>query len=212
MSTYDLEEQEQLAALKSWWKQFGHLVSSVLTLVLLAFSAWTGWNYYQGSQAAQAGVLYEQLQKAARVSDTKAARDAAGAILEGFPRTSYAGLAALLSARVHFQAGDLKTARAQLQWAVDNARGEGVKDAARLRLANVLLDEGALDEAGKLLVAKPAPGFEALFDIARGDVFVAQKKSVEARTAYKSALERSDKLDSSLRELVQLKLDALGEA
>ena len=60
----------------------------------------------------------------------KAARDAAGTILEQFPRTSYGPMAALLSAKVHFQTGDLKTARAQLQWAADNARSDSARRAS----------------------------------------------------------------------------------
>ncbi len=155
MSSYDLEEQEQLAELKAWWKTHGNTVLTGAIVVLLAVAAWNGWTWYQRTQAAQAGVLYDTLQKAARANDVKATRDAAGAILESYPRTTYAPLAALTSAKVHFQAGDLKTARAQLTWAVEHARNAQVRDIARLRLANVLLDDGAPDEALKALDAKP---------------------------------------------------------
>src|ERR1700675_3139342 len=99
MSTYDLEEQEQLAALKAWWKENGGKVAGAATLVLAAIAAWNAWTWYQRTQSAQAAVLYDTLQKAARGNDVKAARDAAGAILENFPRTAYAPLAALVSAK-----------------------------------------------------------------------------------------------------------------
>ncbi len=69
MSTYDLEEQEQLAALKAWWKERGGAIVLGATLVLAAFAAWNGWTWYQRSQAAQAAVLYDTLQKAARAND-----------------------------------------------------------------------------------------------------------------------------------------------
>jgi len=211
MSSYDLEEQEQLAELKAWWKTHGNTVLTGAIVVLLAVAAWNGWTWYQRTQAAQAGVLYDTLQKAARANDVKATRDAAGAILESYPRTTYAPLAALTSAKVHFQAGDLKTARAQLTWAVEHARNAQVRDIARLRLANVLLDDGAPDEALKALDAKPDPAFEALFAAQRGDILVVQKKPAEARAAYRAALDKASDKDGALRESLRLKLDALGE-
>jgi predicted negative regulator of RcsB-dependent stress response len=211
MSAYDLEEQEQLAELKAWWKTNGNTVLGAAIAVLLAVAAWNGWSWYQRAQSAQAGALYDTLQKAARANDLKATRDAAGAILESYPRTTYAPLAALTSAKVHFQAGDLKTARAQLGWVVDHARNAQLRDIARLRLVNVLIDDGAPDEALKVLDAKPDPAFEALFAAARGDVLVLEKKPAEARTAYRSALDKASDKDGTLRESLRLKLDALGE-
>lgn len=212
MSTYDLEEQEQLAELKAWWKHHGNLVLTVITVILLCFAAWNGWTWYQRNQSAQASVLYGELQKAVRAGDAKASRDAAGAILEQYPRTSYAALAALLSAKVHFQTGDLKTARAQLEWAAANGRTDEIKAIARLRLASVLIDLGALEEAAKALEAAPPESFAAAFAATRGDILALQKKPAEARAAYKLALDKRDALDPNLREVIQLKLDALGES
>jgi predicted negative regulator of RcsB-dependent stress response len=212
MSNLDLEEQEQLAELKTWWRQYGNLVLYTITLVLLAFAAWNAWTWYQRNQSAQASGFYSELQKAARVGDAKAARDAAGTILEQFPRTHYGPMAALLSAKVHFQTGDLKTARAQLQWAVDNARSDDVKAIARLRLANVLIDDGALDEASKALEPVTPDAFAAAVAATRGDIFALQKKPAEARAAYKQALDKRDLLDPTLREVIQMKLDSLGQS
>lgn len=209
MAAYDLEEQEQLAELKAWWKQHGNLVLGTVAAVLLLFAAWNGWRWYQRSQALEAAALYENLQQAARMSDGKAVRDTAGGILEKYAGTAYAPLAALVSAKVNYQAGDLKTARAQLQWAVDNARQEEVRAIARLRLATVLMDDNAYDEAMKIVEAKPAEGFDALFASMRGDILSAQKKHAEARTAYKAAVEKAT--DAAFRETLRLKLDALGE-
>ena len=209
MAAYDLEEQEQLAELKAWWKQYGNLVLGAIAAVLLVFAAWNGWRWYQRSQALEAAALYENLQTAARMSDGKAVRDAAGGILEKYAGTAYAPLAALVSAKVNYQAGDLKTARAQLQWAVDNARQEEVRAIARLRLAAVLMDDKAYDEAMKIVQAKPANGFDALFASMRGDILSAQGKRAEARTAYREAVEKAT--DTAIRETLRLKLDALGE-
>ncbi len=212
MASYDLEEQEQLAALKAWWQENGNLVMTAVTLVLVAFAAWQGWNYYQRNQAVQASTLYDAVQKAARSGDLKLVRESAGAIMENYPRTAYAAMAALVSAKSHFQGGDLKTSRAQLSWVAENAKDEGLQDIARLRLVSVMLDEKAYDDALKALDAKHGAAFDALFLAARGDVLVAQGKKDDARAAYKSALDKASPADAGLRASIQLRLDALGTA
>jgi predicted negative regulator of RcsB-dependent stress response len=212
MAAYDLEEQEQLATLKAWWKENGNLVMTAVTLVLIVLAAWQGWNYYQRSQAAQASGLYDAVQKAAVAGDLKLVRESAGAVLEQFPRTTYAAMAALVSAKAHFQGGDLKTAHAQLAWVADNAKDDALQDIARLRLASVMLDEKAYDDALKVLDTKHAAPFDAQFMATRGDVLVAQGKKDEAVSAYKSALDKTEAKDAGQRAYIQLRLDALGAA
>lgn len=209
MSAYDLEEQEQLAALKAWWKEHGGGVALATLLVACAVAAWSGWTWYQRSQAADAALLYDTLQKAARANDLKATQDTAGAILENHPRSAYAPLAALVSAKVQFQAGDLKTARAQLQWVIEHAKSDEIRSIAALRLASVLVDDKDAEAALKALEAKPHPGFESLYAAQRGDILMVQNKREEARTAYKAALEKAE--PGPLRESLRLKLEALGE-
>jgi len=211
MSTYDLEEQEQLAALKAWWKDHGSAIVLGAALVLVVIGAWNGWRWYQRSEAAQAALLYESLQNAARAGDLKTTGEIAGNILEKYPRTAYAPLAALISAKAQFLSGDRKTARAQLEWVVDHAQDDGIRAIARLRLSSVLLDEKEYDASLKVLDAKPATGFEALYASLRGDIFLAQKKLPEARSAYKEALEKVQAGEGALRGALRLKLDALGD-
>jgi len=211
MSTYDLEEQEQIAALKAWWRQYGNLVVAVVVGVALAVSAVIGWRAYQASQAGQASTIYSELRKAAGTRDVKKVRDLAGAILEQYPGSAYAPLAAFVSAKAHFESGDLKTARAQLEWVIEKARDPEYQSIARLRLANVLIDEKDYDGALKGLEAKPEPSFEGRFAETRGDIYAAQGKRSDARAAYKSALEKTRLKDVGSRELLQLKLDMLGE-
>ena len=211
MSTYDLEEQEQIDALKAWWKQYGSLVIAAVVASALAVSGVIGWRTYQASQADRASAIYNELRKAAGTRDVKQVRDLAGAILEQFPRSAYAPLAAFVSAKTHFESGDLKTARAQLEWVVERARDPEYQSIARLRLANVLMDEKDYAAALKVLEAKAEPSFEGRFAETRGDIYAQQGKRSEARAAYQSALEKTPARDAATRELVQLKLDSLGE-
>lgn len=206
----DLEEQEQVEELKAWWKQHGTLITAVVLAVALGFAGWQGWRWYQSSQAAQASMLYETLAKAAQANDAKALRDAAGTLVESYPRTLYASMGALVAARYHFDRSDLKGAKAQLQWVIERAPSQDFKDLARLRLAAVLLDEKAYDEALKTLEAKPAAAYEAQYAALRGDVLLAKNQIEPAKGAYKLALEKADGSDGAFQESVRMRLEALG--
>ena len=208
---YDLEEQEQIETLRSWWKQYGNLVTWLLIAALGAYAAWSGWNYYQRSQAAQAGQLYDEITRAVAAKDTARVLRGATDMREKFSRTAYAEMAALTAARAAFDAGDLNGAKAQLQWVVDSGRDEEYRALARIRLAGVLLDEKAYDEGLKVLSADVPAGFAGALADRRGDLLMAQNKVAEARSAYQEALQKSD-AKSPGRQLIQLKLDAIGGA
>ena len=206
----DLEEQEQLAELKAWWKQHGGRILSIILAVAVGFSAWVAFRTYSQSQAMQASVLYETVVKASQANDAKALRDASGTLAESYPGTAYASMGALLAARYYFDRNDLKSAKAQLQWVLERGSSDDFKDLARLRLAAVLLDEKAYDEALKTLEHQPAAAYEANYAALRGDILVAKNQAAEARAAYKLALEKADKKNGPFQESVRMRLEALG--
>lgn len=206
----DLEEQEKVAELRAWWTQYGTLITAVLLAAAVGFAGWSGWQWYQRSQAAEASVLYETLGRAAQENDAKALRDAAGALAESYPRTLYASLGALLSARFHFDRNDLKAAKAQLQWVIERSRSADLRDIARLRLGAVLLDEKAYDEALKLAEAPHGAAFDAQFAALKGDVLVASNQAAEAKAAYRLALEKAGRDERAFRESVRMRLEGLG--
>lgn len=208
---YDLEEQEQLAALKAWWNEYGNLVTTLITLALAAYAAWTGWNYYLRKQTMQASQLYGELQKAVGSKDNARVQRAAGDIEEKFGRTAYAEMAALSAAKSAVDTDDTKTAKVQLQWVVDHALNEEYRAIAKVRLAGVLLDEKNYSAAMTFLNGEFPTGFTSVVADRKGDILAAEGKRDEARAAYKLALDMAEKQDSG-RQLIQLKLDALGGA
>ncbi|HEV7813798.1 MAG TPA: tetratricopeptide repeat protein [Janthinobacterium sp.] len=205
---YDLEEQEQLASLKAWWNKYGNLTSWVLIVALAAYSGWTGWNYYQRNQAQQASQLYDELQKALTAKDNAKVQRAAADMQSRFGGTAYAQMSALAAARSAFDANDLKAAKAQLAWVVAHGADE-FQAIAKLRLAGVLLDEKAYDEALKTIAGDTLPQFAGAMADRKGDILVAQNKLADARAAYLAALAATDKKNPG-RQLIQLKLEAIG--
>ena len=119
------------------------------------------------------------------------------------------GRTALAAARFHFGRGELKSARAQLQWVVERSPSEDLRDLARLRLAEVLLDEKEYDAALGQLEAKPLEAYAAQFAALKGDVMVAKNLPAEARAAYQLALDQAGSA-GALRDSIQMRLDALG--
>lgn len=208
---YDLQEQDQIDAFKAFWSRYGNLILTLVTVVLLAIAGWRGWIWWQQRQTVEASVVYEQLREAFDKKDVAKVKTVAGTLTERYSRTVYASMASLLAARAHHDAGDAKAAKVPLQWAVDHASVPEHRMVARLRLAGILLDEKAYDDALKLLAVPDAGEFAGSFADRRGDLLLAQGKRDDARKAYREALDRLE-AGSALRPLVQMKLDALGGA
>ncbi len=205
----DLEEQEQVDELKAWWNQWGTLITAALLAAAVAFAGWQGWNWYQREEAVKAATLYENLARAVQANDAKAVRDAGGSLVESYPRTLYASMGALLSARYYFEKADLKSAKAQLEWVIDRSGSDDLRDLARVRLGGILLDEKAYDEALRLAEAPHRAAYDAQYAALKGDVQAAKNQREEAKASYKVALEKA-KDDAAFRESVRLRLDALG--
>lgn len=207
----DLQEQEQLDALKAFWNKYGNLITWILILVLGAFAAWNGWQYWQRDQGLKAGAMFDELERAALAGDADKAGRVFADLKERFPSTAYAQQGGLLAAKVQFDKGQADKAQGSLAWVADKASDDELRTSARLRLAALLSDAKKYEEALKTLDAATAAGFEALVADRRGDVLVAQGKPAEARAAYQAAYKAmSDKID--YRRLIDAKLTALGAA
>lgn len=211
MSNLDLQEQEQVDALKAWWKDNGKWVIGVIIIALVAFAVTQFWNKHREGQTAEAAKLYNEVMKQVASNDAKRIGDAADALASRYGDSAYAPRAQLVAAEASLQARDVAHAKVQLQWIIDHASESGLQDTARLKLASVLLDEKKYDEAMKQLDAAHPESFTGLFADLRGDVLSAQGKVAEARAAYQQAYDKTDP-KSVYRNLIQLKMDGLGAA
>ena len=205
----DLQEQEQLDALKAFWNKQGNLITWTLVLVLAAFAGWNGWQWYQRDQAVKAGAMFDELDRAARAGDAERVGRVFGDLKERYPRTAFAQQGGLLAAKTQFDKGQADAAKATLAWVADKAIEEEMRTVARLRLAALQSEAKQYDEALKTLAAAKAPGFEGLVEDRRGDVLLAQGKAAEARTAYQAAYKAmGERVD--YRRLIEAKMIALG--
>ena len=120
-------------------------------------------------------------------------------------------MSALVAAKVLYDAGDLATAKTQLQWAIDHGNAE-YASLARVRLAGLLLDEKAYDQGLALLSATRRPRLPRCTRIAAVICWPPRKKRADARAAYQQAIDKLGGGDAAMRQIIQFKLDALGTA
>jgi predicted negative regulator of RcsB-dependent stress response len=209
MATYDLEEQEQIDSIKHFWTDYGRLIITAVVAFVVGVGGIQGWKYHQRTQAAEASVEFGKLDEAVAKGDVTEIRNVGSGIVDRYPRTSYAPMAALVVAKAERDSGDLDAAASQLEWAAQNAASDEARMLARLRLAGILLDQEKYAEALELLDEKVTEAFVVLYSDLRGDVLVEQGKMAEARAAYQQALDKSVEA-GGWRNVVQIKIDALG--
>ncbi|MGZ8983983.1 MAG: tetratricopeptide repeat protein [Methylotenera sp.] len=205
---YDLEEQEQLDEFKAWWKRYGKMVGNVALALLVAYAAWQGWNYYQTKQSVAASTQYQEL-VVTDEKDLKAIQAKSAVLMDKYSTTPYAGRAALFAAKANYQAHEIKSAKAQLDWTIKNAKETSVSAIASLQLANILAEEKDFEAALNVLDAPHDAGFDGLFADLKGDILVNLGKNSEAKAAYQHALTKLDP-QGKYRALTQQKLEALG--
>jgi predicted negative regulator of RcsB-dependent stress response len=205
----DLEEQEQLDELKHFWKQYGNLITWALIVVLGFFAAWNGYQYWQRNQAAQAAVMYDEIERAVQSGETSRIDRSLADMKDRFGSTAYAQQAGLLAAKAYHDKGNVDAALAALTWVADKASDPGYQAVAKLRLAGILLEKKSYDEALQQVSGTFPKDFAGLASDRRGDVLMAQGKKAEAKAEYEKAYKGLDER-AEYRRLVEVKLNALG--
>ena len=211
MATHlDLEEQEQLDALKHFWKQWGHWITWALIVALAAYAGWNGWQYWQRRQATLASALYEEIDRAAQTGDVARVERALADMKDRYGGTVYAAHGALLAARTFNDKDKGPEARAALAWVAEKAPLDALQAVARLRLASLQTGDKAYDEALKTLAANFPESLAPLAADRRGDVLLLQGKRKEAAVEFGKAYQGLDAEAGEYRRLIGYKLNALG--
>lgn len=73
MTVY-MTEEEQIDAIKKWWKAYGNLVLIAISIVLLSISAHRLWNNHVEKINQQASITYEKMMVAFSNQDKKEIR------------------------------------------------------------------------------------------------------------------------------------------
>lgn len=186
-------EEEQVEALKKWWQENGRSTIAAIIVALGVGFGWQGWKNHQQTETEAASNSYQQLLRS--LDEAQTTDDAAPAISQGaqikadYSGTTYAQFAALHLARLAVEKGNLRTAEAELRWALERAdSGSDVAHVAGLRLARVLASSDKPDEALAILQRSDVGAYKGSYASARGDVLLSLGRSEEAKEAYSEAL------------------------
>ncbi|MGL5285816.1 MAG: YfgM family protein [Aeromonas sp.] len=205
MEVYTTEEQ-QVEAIKSWWKENG---SSIAIGTAIGLAGLFGWRWYnnhqletQQSLSAQYSVVSEALAK-----DGDKAFGQVESFIKGNEGASYADLASLELASAAVNAGKLDVAIAQLSRVADKGDAS-VQNIAGVRLARLLAEQGKADDALARLDKIKDDGFKAQVAEVRGDILLAQGKREQARDAYQAAADAGG-LQSS--PVLRMKMDDMAQ-
>ncbi len=205
---FNQTEEEQVQALKAWFKKNGSALVFGLAVGLALIGGYRFWADYQVTQSQKASLAYSSLQNFLMEGDSAKVFAAGEQLLKNFSGTPYAALAALGMARMSVESNSLDAAEVHLRWVINNAGQKGMKHIARLRLVRVLAAEKKYDEALGLANSSGQGSYTSLYSEARGDILLSQNQPEQARSAYQQALDTILENDQR-RMLIEMKLNDL---
>ncbi|MFA7552998.1 MAG: tetratricopeptide repeat protein [Spongiibacteraceae bacterium] len=209
-------EDEQVEALKTWWRENGKSTVATVVIAIVAVFGWQGWQKQQEQELSAASAIYQNLMVASTgnngiVTDAQAAtaRHLADTLKNDFSSTTYARFAAFYKAKFAVDANDLPAAEQELRWVLDNGSTPELILQARLRLARVLAAQQKFTEALAQL-EDDAGGMPDQFAEVRGDIYLASGDKAKALEAYQKALMLAQALPQSAgNPLLNLKIQQL---
>jgi predicted negative regulator of RcsB-dependent stress response len=201
-------DEEQVEALKSWWRENGKSIVVGLLIGLLGVWGWRLWGEKKETGAQQASIAYQRMLTSATENKPKAAKELGQELINNHAGSAYGVLTALLLAKIAAEDGDLEKAVEHLRWASTHTQVQALATTAQLRLARVLLSQGKATEAWDLLSRLEGIDDLALYQETKGDALVALDKKEEARKSYQRALTLLSPLVD--KSPLEMKIDNLG--
>lgn len=203
-------EQEQIDALKSWWKDNGVSVILGVVIGVSGILAWNGWQQHQKNNQIQASAYYLQVMENIQQKKYDEVPSLVDKVVADYDGTHYASLSQLSGAKAAYESNNIDQAKSRLSWVIENASEDYFAVVARLRLARLFYSENQLEEAEKLLTVAAPEAFDAQRQSLLGDVMMAKGDVIAARDAYNNAL--SAKVSVANPQLLQDKLNNLPAA
>jgi predicted negative regulator of RcsB-dependent stress response len=187
MSIY-MTEDEQIEAIKTWWKRYNGIFIVSISVVMLAFSAMKYWNWHQEKITQQASNTYEHLMIAVSNHDNKDVRAYAHQLLTEYGKTVYADAARLTLARLYVNRSDYIKAREELAYVAKHSKMLALQQVAKIRLARLLAAEHSFDGALEQLAQVDDSTYMPVVNELKGDIYTALGRYQEAVSFYREAL------------------------
>lgn len=204
----NMSEQEQIDALKGWWKKYGNFTIFVVVFALLGN---VGWNYYQKRRhmhSEYASKMYTTMLNSYVKNNTSEFKTKAKYLTKNFPDVPYSNFANFALAKEFVKQGKLDEALNKLNDVIEHGRTKRLVQIARIRKARVLLAQDKTADALAVLQDVDEKSFMPLINEVRGDIYVAKGDRTKARTEYQAAL-KALPMGEVNRSLLQMKFDQI---
>ena len=205
----NLEEQERIDTLRYFLRDWGKYIIGLIAVIIIAYVADSLWNWYQVRDSAKAAILYQSFSAEAKNNNTPKVYAIANTMENSYPTNEYTAMASMMAAKIAKDKSENTPAEKYLKFVINNSKNNGLVDVARLRLADVYIDEHKFNLVVPLLMEKHDKSFDALYYSKRGDLHLAKGELNQAREAYKAALKMAGD-NQSVAEVIQMRLDVLG--
>jgi len=201
---YDSEEQ-QVEAIKDWWKENG---KAVIFGAVIGLGGLFGWRYYQDSVVEAREAASESYTSVISALDTKGvdAQSDIQAFIDANKDAEYSVLAAMQLAKAQVQAGDLAAALEQLEWAKSATKDAALAPLLTYRVARIKAEQGEFDAALTDLEAMTDESWKGRVAELRGDISLSKGDTDAAYSAYSEAQQAAD-----ASQTLQIKLDDLAK-
>jgi predicted negative regulator of RcsB-dependent stress response len=198
-------DDEQLEALKNWWKENGTSLLTGIAIVLVVFFGSRQWQGARLANAEAASEIYDAILQQVALSQDSVIDPEILADLESnydllrndFADSIYTRYGALMLARVYVEQENHEQAAAELTWVLENQELGFMQSVeqelfltARLRLARVRLAQEQPQQALDLLTAVDPGTLAAGYAEVQGDAYVQLGQIEQARAAYQRALDQ----------------------
>jgi len=205
--SYDVDEQENLDNIKAWWDENGKLITNIITVVLIGFSAYFGYKWWKNQQENKAYSLVAQIGSAIDNQKISDVENLAHKLQKDYPNSTHTAIG-ILRASDALSKKDANKSIKLLEQVAKNSDQGAYATLASYRLAGLLIDNKKYDEAVNALSNAPNIVWQGLFTDRMGDAYIAKGDAVKAKQSYTQALKiAKDSKNSALESFVQLKMN-----
>ena len=207
-------DEEQVEALKRWWRENGKSTVISIVIAISGVLGWQGWQKQQQAEVEAASAVYQNMltvvESQPMTDEQRAtANHLAETLKKDFPSSTYARFAAFYKAKFAVEGKDLDAAETELRWVLASNASAEINVQAKLRLARIQYAKQELDAALATLEGDTL-GYAVAFEELRGDIYNAKGDVSQARLAYQKAIELSQQAENPITNpLLKLKAEQL---
>lgn len=190
MSVY-MTEEEQIEAIKKWWKKYSTLITIMVSILLLGIAGYRYWGWHQEKISTQASNTYEQMMMAVSNDDNKSMQAYANQLIKEYNDTVYADVARLTLAKHNIKNEKFAQAKDQLQKVAEKSHMQALQQLAKIRITRILIAEKSYDKALQELTEVVDETYLPVIYELKGDIYAATGRRSQAAVAYQKAVEEA---------------------